>query len=476
MNLEIFSLIIGLVIGGIIIWLINLVVNKNKISNFERNLAIEIEKSKNLTDRLTQAENQIVVQTDKLNNSNELINTLKARNSYHEETLEKLQKSYNEQKSEIEQKNIEIKTQNGIIHEIKAQNLSLTEKLATLKKDIEDSRKIFENEFKNIAQTIIDDKSQKFTELNKTNLDNILKPLSEKIEGFKTKVEQAYEKENKERFSLGEKVKELMELNQKLSKEASDLTKALKGDTKKQGDWGEMILERILEKSGLEKGREYYVQQSINDDEGNAKRPDVILNYPDNRKVIIDSKVSLVEYEKFANADDVEQQKQYLKNHIRSLRNHIDMLSQKKYHELVSSLDFTMMFIPIEPAYLVAVKEDEDLWQYAYNKRILLISPTHLVSAIRMIADLWKKDYQNKNAMEIAKRGGLLYDKFANFVENLKVIGKNIDNAGKSYEEAMKQLGTGKGNLLTQTQELKKLGIKNSKEINNEINWDDFEN
>lgn len=471
MNLEILSLVIGIAIGGVLIWLLNQILTKTKISNYEKQLAIEAEKTKNTSLILQKTETNLNNLSDKFNQSNELLNTLKARNSYLEELTTKLENNYKEQKEEIESKTAQINSQNGTIHQLKAQNDSLSEKLNSLKTEIEENRKIFENEFRNMAQTIIDEKSQKFTELNKTNLDNILKPLSEKIDGFKNKVEQTYDKESKERFSLGEKVKELMDLNTKLSQEANNLTKALKGDTKKQGDWGEMVLERILEKSGLEKGREYQVQQNLSDNEGNSKRPDVILNYPDNRKVIIDSKVSLVEYEKFANSDNIEEQQKFLKNHIRSLRTHIDALSQKKYHELVSSLDFTMMFIPIEPAYLEAVKEDEDLWYYAYNKRILLISPTHLVSALKMINDLWKRDTQNKNALEIARRGGLLYDKFANFVDNLKNIGKNIDNAGKSYEEAMKQLSSGKGNLISQTHELKKLGIKSNKEMEVEMEF-----
>ena len=191
----------------------------------------------------------------------------------------------------------------------------------------------------------------------------------------------------------------------------------------------------------------------------------MVLTYPDDRKVVIDSKVSLVAYEKYASSDDIDEQKLFLKEHIRSLRSHIDSLSLKKYDELVKSLDFTMMFIPIEPAYLEAVRDDEDLWHYAYNKRILLISPTHLVSAIKMIADLWKRDDQNRNAEEIAKRGGLLYDKFVGFVENLERVGKNIDQAGKAYDDAFKQLKTGSGNLLTQAENLRKLGVKNTKDL-----------
>jgi len=353
----------------------------------------------------------------------------------------------------------------GSIQQLKAQNESLTEKLLTLRNEIDETRKTFETEFKNMAQTILDEKTQKFTELNKINMDSILKPLSDNIESFKKKVEETYDKESKERFSLGDRVKELLELNQKISKEATDLTRALKGDSKKQGNWGEVILERILEKSGLEKGREYSTQESYRDENGNIFRPDVVLTYPDERKVVIDSKVSLVAYEKYASSEDIDEQKQFLKEHIRSLRTHIDGLSLKKYDELVKSLDFTMMFIPVEPAYLEAVREDEDLWHYAYNKRILLISPTHLVSAIKMIADLWKREFQNRNAEEIAKRGGLLYDKFVGFVENMEKIGKNIGQAGKAYDDALSQLKTGRGSLTHQAETLRKLGVKNTKDL-----------
>lgn len=256
-----------------------------------------------------------------------------------------------------------------------------------------------------------------------------------------------------------------MELNQKISKEANDLTKALKGDSKKQGNWGEMILERILEKSGLQKDREYSIQPTFKDEDGNALRPDVVLTYPDNRTVVIDSKVSLVAYERYASSEDIDEQKAFLKEHIQSLRSHINSLSSKNYGEIVKSLDFTMMFIPIEPAYLEAIREDDDLWQYAYNKRILLISPTHLISALKMIADLWKREFQNRNAEEIAKRGGLLYDKFVGFVENLNKIGKNITQANSAYEEALNQLKSGKGNLVGQAEQLKKLGLKTTKDI-----------
>ncbi len=471
MNLDLVSILIGLVGGGVAVWFIS--ISKTKNSMVSKDVFIETQTLLALENEKLRAANESLFETHKnLSEKSQQVITLSDEASGHKarldaaiETFRKQESEANEFKIELTQKNNTITQHFGLIQELKAQNESLNDKLNTLRKEIDDTRKTFETEFKNMAQTILDEKTQKFTELNKTNMDSILKPLSENIASFKQKVEETYDKESKERFSLGDRVKELLELNQKISKEATDLTKALKGDSKKQGNWGEVILERILEKSGLEKGREYFTQESYRDDHGNIFRPDVVLAYPDDRKVVIDSKVSLVAYEKYASSEDVDEQKLFLKEHIRSLRNHIDGLSLKKYDELVKSLDFTMMFIPIEPAYLEAVRDDEDLWHYAYNKRILLISPTHLVSAIKMIADLWKREFQNRNAEEIAKRGGLLYDKFVGFVENLKRVGKNITQAGDSYNEALSQLSTGRGNLVTQAEQLKKLGLKTTKEI-----------
>jgi DNA recombination protein RmuC len=465
MNIDFTSLIIGLVGGGTVAWIISSILNKNSDNQRQTQLALESQKLEAANQSLFETQKLLVEKSQQVTALSDEVSMHKARLENAIETFRKQEDEVKNLKQEVAEKNISITEHFGNIQQLKAQNDGLNDKLNTLRKEIEDSRKTFETEFKNMAQTILDEKTQKFTELNKTNMDSILKPLSDNIESFKKKVEETYDKESKERFSLGDRVKELLELNQKISKEATDLTRALKGDSKKQGNWGEVILERILEKSGLERGREYSTQESYRDDHGNIFRPDVVLTYPDDRKVVIDSKVSLVAYEKYASSEDSDEQKLFLKEHIRSLRSHIDSLSLKKYDELVKSLDFTMMFIPIEPAYLEAVREDEDLWHYAYNKRILLISPTHLVSAIKMIADLWKREFQNRNAEEIAKRGGLLYDKFVGFVENLEKVGKNLSLAGKSYDEALNQLSTGRGNLVNQAEQLKKLGLKTTKDI-----------
>jgi len=465
MNLDVFSVMIGLAGGGFIAWIVASSLYKNSLNSQATQLALESEKLRAANEMLHETHKRLLEKSEAFQEMNDEAISIKTRLENSIETFRKQETDSNSLRSELAEKNELIRNYFGEIQQIRALNDGLNEKLLTLRKEIEDTRKTFEAEFKNMAQIILEEKTQKFTELNKTNLDSILKPLSENIESFKKKVDEAYDKESKERFSLGQNVKELMELNQKISKEANDLTKALKGDSKKQGNWGEMILERILEKSGLQKDREYSIQPTFKGEDGNALRPDVVLTYPDNRTVVIDSKVSLVAYERYSSSEDIDEQKAFLKEHIQSLRSHINSLSSKNYSEIVKSLDFTMMFIPIEPAYLEAVREDEDLWQFAYNKRILLISPTHLISALKMIADLWKREFQNRNAEEIAKRGGLLYDKFVGFVENLNKIGRNISQANLAYEEALNQLKSGKGNLVGQAEQLKKLGLKTTKDM-----------
>jgi DNA recombination protein RmuC len=288
---------------------------------------------------------------------------------------------------------------------------------------------------------------------------------------LKRKVEETYEKENKQRFSLEEKIKDLVVLNQKISEEANNLTKALKGQRKTQGDWGEMILENILQESGLTEGREYFRQEFIKDEAGNTimnddgkkMQPDFILQYPDKRKVIIDSKVSLSAYERYNSSEEDMEQKVALQNHIAAIYNHVDELNKRNYSQFVKGLDFVMMFVPIEPAYLLAIQKDADLWNYAYKKRVILISPTNLIAAIKLISEIWKKEEQNKNAVAIAERGAAMYDKFVGFVENLVDIGDHIGRSQKSYEDAMKQLKDGSGNLIGQAEKLRKLGVQGKK-------------
>jgi DNA recombination protein RmuC len=426
----------------------------------------------NLNARLLESKNEQVQARTMLESRNEEIKNLNKELSAKSASFESTQETARSQSAAIEELKKEVKLKDEAINDLskKASGLDaarrfLEEKLETQGKEMEEVRTKFQTEFQNIANKIMEEKSQKFTEMNKLNIESILKPLGENLESFKKRVEETYDKESKQRFSLEEKIKELVVLNTQISQEANNLTNALKGQAKTQGNWGEMILESILEKSGLTKGREYSVQESIRDHDGNLLKPDVIISYPDNRKVVIDSKVSLVAYERFASAETREMQDLYLDEHIRSLKNHIDGLSGKNYQDYVPSLDFTMMFIPIEPAYLFAMQKDPELWNYAYVKRILLISPTNLIAALKLIADLWKIDYQNRNSLEIAEQGAKLYDKFVTFVETLQDVGKHIEKTHDSYAEAMKLLKEGRGNLIGQAHRLKELKVKAKKSI-----------
>lgn len=355
----------------------------------------------------------------------------------------------------------------------KAKFQSAEEKLENQKKDIEQLGEHFKFEFKNLAQNILEEKSEKFAELNSANMNAILTPLKTQLVEFKQKVEDTYDKESKERFSLGKEVQRLIEMSQQVSQEANNLTTALKGNNKVQGNWGEMILESLLENSGLTKGREYLVQDFIRDNAGNiikdengkGLQPDVTIYYPDQRKVIIDSKVSLVAWEQYIAGSDADTQQKMLHEHTRSIRLHIDGLSKKNYPKYALALDYVLLFIPIEPAFLEAVKTDLLLWKYAYDKKILLVSPTNLFAVLKIIADLWKVEQQNRHAVEIAAKAGALYDKFVGFIENLETVGKKISEAGNAYETAFKQLSSGKGNIINRVEELKKMGANAQKQL-----------
>lgn len=355
-----------------------------------------------------------------------------------------------------------------------ANNEALQEKLATQKQEIEALNKKFNMEFENIANRILEAKTEKFTELNKTNLNSILEPLGKNITEFKTKVEEVYQKESEQRFSLGERVKELSELNRKISEEAHNLTRALKSESKTQGGWGEMILENILERSGLVKNREYFMEHQLHDEQGNPlrsdgqerkMRPDAVIKYPDNRHVIIDSKVSLNAFTRSVDATDEASRVNELNEHVANIKRHIQGLSAKGYDDYSKSLDFVMMFVPSEAAYIAALQADPELWNYAYDKRILLLSPTNLITSLKLIADLWKREYQNLHANEIAERGAKLYDKFVGFIANLQDVGDHLQKAQNKYGEAYKQLSTGNDNLVTQATKLKDLGLKTKKSL-----------
>ena len=356
---------------------------------------------------------------------------------------------------------------------LQTQLSSANDKLTGQKEELESISEKFRFEFKNLAQGILEEKTTKFTLVNEENMRAILNPLKSELLEFKKKIDDTYDKESKERFTLGKEVQRLVEMSQQVSQEANNLTTALKGNNKQQGNWGEMILESILSYSGLTKGREFVTQEFIKDNAGNiikdefgkGLQPDVTVLYPDQRKIIIDSKVSLIAWEQYISEDNPLTQDQFLKEHIQSIRNHIDGLSKKKYPTYAQALDYVLLFIPIEPAFLEAVKSDLQLWKYAYDKRIMLVSPTNLLAVLKIIADLWRVEQQNQHAIEIADKAGLLYDKFVGFIENLEMVGKKLQDAQISYDAAFKQLGSGKGNIIGKIEELKKMGANANKQL-----------
>lgn len=442
-EMDITAVLIGLVAGGVIAYLFFNLSNK----------AYRVSKAdyEALTVAFNETNTQLKVSEDRLLSQQQAYATLTVK--------------FEAREKEISDRQDEINVLKQKIAEDTANNKALTDKLTAQKEEITEIRKTSQLHFEKIANQILEEKSSKFTEANRANIEAILKPLGENIDNFKRKVEETYDKESKQRFSLEEKVKELVEQTNKVSNEANNLAAALKSQVKKQGNWGEMILESILQKSGLVKDREYFLQQTIKDEEGKSLRPDVLVKLPDNRIIIIDSKVSLVAYDRFSSSETAEEQKIHLAEHLKSIYAHIDELHDKQYDNLESSLDFTMMFIPIEPSYLIAIQTDQDLWAYAYSKRILLISPTNLIACLKLMADLWKREMQSKNAVEIVKRGEMLYEKFVTFASTLEDVGKHIHRAQQSYTAAVGQLNTGNGHLVGQALKLRSLGLKSSKEI-----------
>ncbi|MCX6231545.1 MAG: DNA recombination protein RmuC [Bacteroidetes bacterium] len=356
---------------------------------------------------------------------------------------------------------------------------NLQEKLNTQKAELEEIQKKFTTEFENIAHKILKQNSVEFTSTNQKNISEILNPLKEKIQSFEQKVNETHIQGVRDNTSLREEVKKLYELNSKISEEANNLTKALKGDSKKQGNWGEMVLERILERSGLIKGEEYETQFTARNDHNEILRPDVVIKLPDNKHIIIDSKVSLLAYEQFVNAETNEEKEKFSKMHIESLKNHVKGLSEKSYasSDAFNTPDFVLMFLPIESSFSIAIQQDIELFNFAWDRRVVIVSPSTLLATLKTIESIWKREKQTRNALEIADEGGKLYDKFVSLVDDLKKLGNQLDTVQKTYQEANKKLYTGSGNLVGKVEKLRQLGAKNTKSLTeNAIKQIEFKN
>ncbi len=371
-------------------------------------------------------------------------------------------------KSELKKLREENTVLTGRLEKAKVEYRNLQEKLETQKAELEDLQKKFTTEFENIANKILEKNSEKFTAANQKNMTEVLNPLKEKINLFEKKVEDTYQKGLKDQTDLKAELKKLHDLNSKISEEANNLTRALKGDVKKQGNWGEVVLERILERSGLNEGEQGYQKQfSDTSEDGKRIQPDIVINLPDNKHIIVDSKVSLIAFERAVNATTEEEKAAHIKEHILSLKTHIKGLSEKHYQTAskLNSPDFVLLFIPIEASFGVAIQEDQELFMYAWDKKVVLVSPSTLLATLRTISSIWQQENQTKNALEIAKQSGALYDKFVGFIADMETIGKNLNTTQKTYDAAINKLHTGAGNLVRRAENIKKLGAKATKNL-----------
>jgi len=438
---NVIFLIIGILVGFVPAWL---------YFKYQSNTVITIAQKEQLEAALVNADKEKAVLQEKISNNLQEIS--------------KLSEQYKEEQEKLT-------VANNRLAKAEEAFKNMNEKLTTQKAEFEEMQKRFTVEFENIANKILDEKSKKFTEQNKTNIDGILSPLKEKIEKFEKTVGDNYDKDLRDRISLKEEVKKLFELNNRISEEANNLTKALKGDNKKQGNWGEVILEKILERSGLIKDREYKTQVTTSNVEGDIIKPDVVIFLPDEKHIVVDSKVSLLAYDVYVNAETDEDRERSLKEHIVSVKSHIKLLSDKNYQTstLFNTPDFVLLFIPIESSFSLAVQADQDLFSYAWDRKIVVVSPSTLLATLRTIASIWKQERQNRNALEIARIGGSLYDEFYRFIEDMKNIEKHLHQSQDAYNSAFKRLSQGKGNLIITAEKIKLLGAKATKTIDKEL-------
>ena len=442
--MEIIYLIVGVVIGAIGAFFYFSIKNQKNISNVEVGFR---EKEKLADEQRIEAEKQSLVWEERFN-------SLKTETELWKAELDKFR---------TENTNLV-----GRLEKAKVEYLNLQEKLQTQKAELEEIQKKFTTEFENIANKILEKNSEKFTAANQKNMGDVLNPLKEKINLFEKKVEDTYQKGLRDQTDLRAELKKLHDLNSKISQEANNLTRALKGDVKKQGNWGEVVLERILERSGLNEGEQGYQKQfSDTSEEGKRILPDIVINLPDNKHIIVDSKVSLIAYERAVNAATEEERATNIKEHLLSLKSHIKGLSDKHYQTAskLNSPDFVLLFIPIEASFGVAIQEDQELFSFAWDQKVVLVSPSTLLATLRTISSVWQQENQTKNAIEIAKQSGALYDKFVGFITDMENIGKNLDTTRKTYDLALNKLHVGSGNLVKRADTIKKLGAKTTKAL-----------
>ncbi len=471
-------LIAGIMVGVIATWLIFRSRITTAVTNATNNQQLETvrlnERFSALQDennRHQTALDECDVEIDNLRNQlNKMENertTLAERASHQSESIKQLEQ---EKETLVTEKSELIQQVQSATAKVAELNAQLESEMAQGKEKIgllNEAKEQLANQFKALANDILEEKSKRFTEQNQYNMEQLLNPLKTKLHEFQGKVEEVYVNEGKDRSALGEQVKQLMSLNQQLSQDAHNLTTALKGQSKTQGNWGEFILERVLENSGLTKGEHYKTQESHTREDGTRAQPDVIIYLPENKHIIIDAKVSIVAYNDYVNAESDVAKSAALKRHIISVRTHLKDLSSKSYQDLhqLKSLDYVIMFVPIEPAFMLALAEDGELWQEALAKNVFLVSPSTLLCVLRTISHLWKQEQQSRNAQDIAKRGGELYDKLTGFVGDLEKVGERLHQAQKSYDDAFSKFKSGRGNVISQAEKLKEMGLKTSKSL-----------
>ncbi|WP_394335617.1 DNA recombination protein RmuC [Pedobacter nyackensis] len=400
-------------------------------------------------------------------NSNQHLALLELKEQEHQKALNWLREEKQKLDDELNDLRSIFMVERGKVIKAEQNLLAQQQMQAEQEKYIAELQQRFKLEFENIANKVLDEKTEKFTAQNRANLDVILNPLKENIKAFEDKVDKVYKAESDERNILKGVISQLMDQSKQIQEDANNLTKALKGDNKKQGNWGEVILERVLERSGLIKDREYRIQTSLSSFEGARMQPDVIIDLPDDKHIVIDSKVSLLAYERVVTADTDEQREIELKQHLISIKSHIQGLSAKNYQELyqINSPDFVLLFIPIESSFGIAVQKDAELFNYAWDKRVVIVSPSTLLATLRTIASIWKQERQNRNVLEIARLSGNMYDKFVGFLADMEGIGRNLKLTQDTYDKALNKLSTGSGNLSNTSEKIKKLGAKATKQI-----------